>query len=83
MGDPSPERIVAAPPAAISSDAGMPLRPPPVVDDGSDDAVIVKPHASPSVRKFARELGVNLGEVRASGPKQRIFLLSTSDAADE
>ena len=30
------------------------------------------PHASPSVRKFARELGVPLAEVRASGPKGRI-----------
>jgi pyruvate dehydrogenase E2 component (dihydrolipoamide acetyltransferase) len=32
------------------------------------------PHASPSVRKFARELGVPLGEVKGSGPKGRITL---------
>lgn len=30
-------------------------------------------HASPSVRKFARELGVNLSLVKASGPKNRIL----------
>jgi pyruvate dehydrogenase E2 component (dihydrolipoamide acetyltransferase) len=30
------------------------------------------PHASPSVRKFARELGVPLAEVKGSGPKGRI-----------
>ncbi|GAA0227295.1 dihydrolipoyllysine-residue acetyltransferase [Castellaniella daejeonensis] len=30
------------------------------------------PHASPSVRKFARELGVNLAQVSGSGPKNRI-----------
>jgi pyruvate dehydrogenase E2 component (dihydrolipoamide acetyltransferase) len=30
------------------------------------------PHASPSVRKFARELGVDLLRVRGSGPKGRI-----------
>ncbi|MDH0740060.1 dihydrolipoyllysine-residue acetyltransferase [Achromobacter spanius] len=30
------------------------------------------PHASPSVRKFARELGVNLSKVKGSGPKERI-----------
>jgi len=30
------------------------------------------PHASPSVRKFARELGVDLGKVKGSGPKDRI-----------
>ena len=30
-------------------------------------------HASPSVRQFARELGVDLAKVAASGPKQRIL----------
>ena len=30
------------------------------------------PHASPAVRKFARELGVPLGEVKGSGQKGRI-----------
>jgi pyruvate dehydrogenase E2 component (dihydrolipoamide acetyltransferase) len=30
------------------------------------------PHASPSVRKFARELGVPLHELKGSGPKGRI-----------
>lgn len=32
------------------------------------------PHASPSVRKFARELGVPLNELKGSGPKGRIAL---------
>jgi pyruvate dehydrogenase E2 component (dihydrolipoamide acetyltransferase) len=36
------------------------------------DAHVVKPHASPSIRKFARELGVDLATVRGTGPKQRI-----------
>ncbi|WP_293779538.1 dihydrolipoyllysine-residue acetyltransferase [uncultured Oxalicibacterium sp.] len=31
-----------------------------------------KAHASPSIRKFARELGVDLGKVTGSGPKGRI-----------
>ncbi|MBK6853666.1 MAG: dihydrolipoyllysine-residue acetyltransferase [Burkholderiales bacterium] len=30
------------------------------------------PHASPSIRKFARELGVPLDELKGSGPKGRI-----------
>jgi pyruvate dehydrogenase E2 component (dihydrolipoamide acetyltransferase) len=30
------------------------------------------PHASPSIRRFARELGVPLAEVQGSGPKGRI-----------
>ena len=33
-----------------------------------------KPHASPSVRKFARELGVDLGRVSGSGAKGRILI---------
>jgi len=36
------------------------------------DAVQSLPHASPSIRKFARELGVDLARVRGSGPKGRI-----------
>ncbi|WP_300086710.1 dihydrolipoyllysine-residue acetyltransferase [uncultured Nitrosomonas sp.] len=31
------------------------------------------PHASPSIRRFARELGVDLGKVTGTGPKQRIL----------
>jgi pyruvate dehydrogenase E2 component (dihydrolipoamide acetyltransferase) len=38
-----------------------------------DDKNVVKPHASPSVRKFARELGVDLYKVRGTGAKQRIL----------
>lgn len=34
----------------------------------------IKPHASPGVRRFARELGVAVGEVKGSGPKGRITL---------
>ncbi len=32
-----------------------------------------KPHAGPSVRRFARELGVDLSKIVGSGPKQRIL----------
>jgi pyruvate dehydrogenase E2 component (dihydrolipoamide acetyltransferase) len=37
-------------------------------------AAVGLPHASPSVRKFARELGVPLDEVKGSGQKGRITL---------
>ncbi|MCB1189569.1 MAG: dihydrolipoyllysine-residue acetyltransferase [Leptospiraceae bacterium] len=30
-------------------------------------------HATPSIRKMARELGVNLSEIKGSGPKERII----------
>jgi len=39
-----------------------------------DEASFSTSHASPSVRKFARELGVNLGSVKGSGEKGRILL---------
>jgi pyruvate dehydrogenase E2 component (dihydrolipoamide acetyltransferase) len=38
-----------------------------------DEAAFAKAHASPSVRRFARELGVNLGLVSGTGPKQRVL----------
>jgi pyruvate dehydrogenase E2 component (dihydrolipoamide acetyltransferase) len=37
-----------------------------------DEAAFTKAHASPSVRAFARELGVDLGRVRGSGRKGRV-----------
>ncbi len=38
-----------------------------------DDAQQRMAHASPSVRQFARELGVDLARVKGSGPKDRIL----------
>jgi len=38
-----------------------------------DEAGFSSAHAGPSVRKLARELGVNLGDVKGSGPKNRVL----------
>ncbi|MGB5337304.1 MAG: 2-oxo acid dehydrogenase subunit E2, partial [Woeseiaceae bacterium] len=38
-----------------------------------DEAGFSKAHASPSVRKLARELGVNLAQVKGSGTKNRVL----------
>jgi len=49
-------------------------RPAPVLprpDDMTAIAVGRKPHASPTVRRLARELGVDLARVKGSGPKGR------------
>ena len=56
---------VAAMAAAVYSAQAMPAHVPGAVTDKL-------PHASPSVRKFARELGVPLAEVKGSGLKGRI-----------
>ncbi len=37
------------------------------------EEIVSKPHASPSIRLFARELGVDLARVAGSGPKGRIL----------
>jgi len=44
----------------------------PVPYEPTPEPLAFKPHASPSVRKFARELGVNLANVKGTGPKGRI-----------
>jgi pyruvate dehydrogenase E2 component (dihydrolipoamide acetyltransferase) len=64
------------PPAELARTAETPIpaRTPPVPAEvtGSGPAGF-KPHASPSVRKFARELGVDLARVAGSGPKGRVL----------
>ena len=58
---------VAAAPAVAAAPPAMAV---PAHAPGA--ATLGLPHASPSVRKFARELGVPLGEVKGSGLKGRI-----------
>jgi pyruvate dehydrogenase E2 component (dihydrolipoamide acetyltransferase) len=43
-----------------------------VVASAEESGSAKQPHASPSIRKFARELGVSLAQVKGSGPKGRI-----------
>jgi pyruvate dehydrogenase E2 component (dihydrolipoamide acetyltransferase) len=63
----APAPVVSAPaPAPVAS---LPAAPQPAAPQ---NAVSGKVHASPSIRKFARELGVDLGKVSGSGPKGRI-----------
>ncbi len=47
--------------------------PPPPPSSPPAEAAADLPYASPSVRKFARKLGVDLGQVRGSGSKGRIL----------
>jgi pyruvate dehydrogenase E2 component (dihydrolipoamide acetyltransferase) len=50
---------------------------PPVVEPEaaaeSGEARETPPHASPAIRRFARELGADLGRIKGSGPKGRIL----------
>ena len=59
-----------------TSGAAVPLREPSPASASTgaiDEASFRKAHASPAVRRFARELGVDLGRVKGSGPKGRIL----------
>jgi len=83
---PAPAAAAAAPaPKATSVEVPPPSRPVPEVPkpiqpQGTPNPVAARaefapgknPHASPSVRKFARELGADLTRVAGSGPKGRI-----------
>jgi len=65
----------AAAPTAATASAPAPASAPtaaPAVHDTTTPPSGSLPHASPSVRKFARELGVPLEEVKGSGLKGRI-----------
>ena len=67
---PAPPKPPAEKPArnAASSEPAAPRSLPAIEESGFSKA-----HASPSVRKLARELGVNLVQVRGTGVKQRIL----------
>jgi len=70
-GAPGGVRSVAA--AAHRPEPAITHRPEPAAAHRPEPAAVLdKPHASPSVRKFARELGVELQAVSGSGPKGRI-----------
>jgi pyruvate dehydrogenase E2 component (dihydrolipoamide acetyltransferase) len=76
---PLPVAATAAPlPAVVAPVVSVPVPSAPLasVPAHAPTAVLSSdwPHASPSVRKFARELGVPLNEVKGSGPKGRIGL---------
>ena len=63
----TPEPAAAEPPRPAAQPVPAPL---PAAE--IDEAGFSTAYASPSVRRFARELGVNLGQVRGSGRKGRI-----------
>ena len=59
-------------PAAAPSTAAR-LTPPPTLPPPVERSGAARAHASPSVRAFARELGVDLTQVQGTGPKGRIL----------
>lgn len=84
---PAPAAVAAQKPASTPAPAPAPapaaqtpapaVTPAPTPQDSAPAAIneegFSRAHASPSVRRFARELGVDLGRVKGSGPKERIL----------
>ncbi len=62
---PAASPVASAPAERVAPTAALPAHEPTAIQGHL-------PHASPSVRKFARELGVPLEEVKGTGPKGRI-----------
>jgi pyruvate dehydrogenase E2 component (dihydrolipoamide acetyltransferase) len=63
----------SAPAAAATAPAAPPAAAAAAAAPAAGLVLGAKTHASPSVRAFARELGVDLGKVPATGPKGRIL----------
>jgi len=72
---PAPRAAPAPPPAPVAQP--VPSRPAPApaptVALAVDETGFARAHASPSVRRFARELGADLPRVKGTGPKERIL----------
>ncbi len=62
---PAPAAAAVSKPAAMPASQSAPMR--------TDFAPTTKAHASPAVRKFARELGVDVDSVAGTGPKGRVL----------
>ena len=69
---PAPAAQTAAP-AAKPAPAPVSAPTPQSAAGPIDESGFSKAHASPSVRRFARELGVDLARIKGSGPKERIL----------
>ena len=70
---PAPARAAAPPPPAAPAPVATATAPATQVAPAAATAPSAAAHASPSVRKFARELGVDLARVKGTGPKGRIL----------
>lgn len=74
---PAPAAAIAAPVAAsVPVAAPAPTTAP---ETNTSTSTGAKAHASPSIRKFARELGVELTRVAGTGPKGRILIIDVQN----
>jgi pyruvate dehydrogenase E2 component (dihydrolipoamide acetyltransferase) len=77
-GQPAAPQEQAKPAApAVAQQTAQPAKPPAPSTSSKlppiNEAGFARAHASPSVRKLARELGVDLAQVKGGGPKNRVL----------
>jgi len=70
---PSPTQQSVPKPQSVARSRSAPVATPAASLGRIDEAGFSRAYASPSVRKFARELGVDLGRIAGSGRKGRII----------
>jgi len=70
---PAPQPAVSAPHLQSLSRMQMGAANAPADEKAGIEAGLAQAHASPSARRFARELGVNLARVKGTGPKERVL----------
>ena len=71
---PSPQRVAtSAQPQAVPRSEPAASSTPARVEARIDEAAFGQAHASPAVRRLAREFGVDLARVKGTGPKERIL----------
>ncbi len=71
MAQPTPAPVPAT--AQIATPSATRATPTLVAIDDYGPSTGNKPHASPAVRRFARELGANVEKIKGTGPKGRIL----------
>ncbi len=69
--NPSPA-LPNPPPPLSGGETGEGVAPPPLTRGGREGFEGSKAHASPAIRRFARELGVQVAQVKGSGAKGRV-----------
>jgi pyruvate dehydrogenase E2 component (dihydrolipoamide acetyltransferase) len=70
IAPPAPQPVPS--PAPQPQATAQPAPPQPAAAQSAPPPSNASVHASPAIRRFARELGVSLGELRGSGPRGRI-----------
>jgi pyruvate dehydrogenase E2 component (dihydrolipoamide acetyltransferase) len=67
---PAPAPVAEAAPASAAAAPAPAAAPATIVEDLPSTG---KPHASPAIRRFARELGADVAKIKGTGPKGRIL----------